>query len=165
MPRPHLMKEARKRESLYLEIESGGALATAGYKTEHLPELRGGNGHGTYLRDDGVRIPYKSNPDLLVEGRPFDVYSPVAGEEISIKAISSKVRKQARRIVVNLSRAEGLDSKLVIKDIRGNSRRPKGVLGGLEEVFVIKDGKIIEHLVRSKEGYQLIPYTRPQIKH
>ena len=80
------------------------------------------------------------NPDLSIEGRIFDVYSPRYGT--STKSIFSAVRKkvrdeQAYRIVINLGSSRVRRPRLITEFRKRAHEAP-----ALEEVLVIKQGSV-----------------------
>ena len=122
---------------LMRQNESADLLAKQGYDVTILDEVQGGNGYG---------VKSTSNPDLLVEGRVFDVYSPGAttGNKNIINTIATKTKTQAERIILNLDDyAQDLD--VLKSDIL---RKISGDLKYLEELKVIKEGTIETWFVR-----------------
>lgn len=81
-----------------------------------------------------------SNPDLLVEGNVFDVYSPDANTPATniIRTIAHKTKTQATRILLNLTDYEGDVENLFFQIIS----KIDGDLKYLEELKVIIDGLI-----------------------
>ncbi len=111
------------RRGLERENETAVALAKAGYDVEQNPNVEG-----------------KRNPDLRIEGKVFDVYSPDYGTRL--RNIFSTVRdkvvdEQARRIVINLD-----DSRARRPRLQDEFRRRKGEVPTLEEVLVVKNGSV-----------------------
>jgi hypothetical protein len=105
------------KRGIHLQNEAGKILASAGYKVEYLPQS---NAAG------------QKNPDLLVEGRVFDVYSPEATTSAHniVDRMASKVcSAQTERIVLNLT-----ESSISRHELRAafNSART-----GIKEVIVI----------------------------
>ncbi|WP_207653843.1 CdiA C-terminal domain-containing protein [Tepidibacter mesophilus] len=120
--------------------ESADLFANEGYDIEMLSEVNGGNGHG---------IKPTSNPDFLIDGKPFDCYAPDVNTSINniCRTITKKTKKQAERIVLNL---DDYPIEKVDELIENISRKanPNGDLKHLQELFIVKDGKITRKFVR-----------------
>ena len=160
-PNPDNFSGPRKKRAIELEIESANALQKAGYKTEHLEEVLGGNGHGSDLDSGNVRTINKSNPDLSVEGRPFDVFSPTSKNELNLRSVSDKLKHQSPRLVINLDRVPSVDPAELTNKIPHESG-PNRKLTGAQEIIIIKDGKIYDHFVRKEGAKELISLTNPK---
>lgn len=110
-----------QKRGVSLQNEAAEVLANAGYRVEQLPIKQGS---GT------------TNPDLKVEGRVFDVYSPIASTSARsmVSNMSDKVGStQTERIVLYLK-----ENEVSRSDLRAafNSMNT-----GIKEVIVIgKDG-------------------------
>ncbi|MDQ0227327.1 CdiA C-terminal domain-containing protein [Metabacillus niabensis] len=114
--------------------ETADLLADAGYDIEMLDEIDGGNGYG---KQDG------SNPDFLIEGNVFDCYSPKPDGKVQsiIKEIAGKTKKQTGRIVLCLDNFP--DEKVAeVTETILRKATPNGDLKRLEELILVKDGKI-----------------------
>ena len=108
------------------ENEAGETLANSGYRVEYLPESK---------------IEGKRNPDLLVEGRVFDVYSPDAGTSSRsiISHMAAKVGdRQTERVVLNLA-----DNPVSRHELRAAF---DAMNTGIKEVIVIGPDKLIYRL-------------------
>ncbi len=111
------------RRSLERENEAADVLAKAGYNVAQNPT-----------------VPGDKNPDLKIEGRIFDVYSPGYGTTAKnvFFAVKAKVLAgQASRIVINLG-----DSRLRRPRLETEFRNRRKEVPGLEEVLIIKQGKV-----------------------
>lgn len=117
--------------------EAANLLAEKGYEVIMLDEISEGNGYG---------IKPSSNPDFLIEGRAFDVYSPDKDTAVKniINEIYKKTTSQANRIVLNLD-----DSNQSLSLLKEELlRKTEGDLKHLEELKIIKDGIIETWYVR-----------------
>lgn len=114
--------------------ETADVLADNGYDIEMLDEIDGGNGHG---------IAEGSNPDFLIEGNVFDCYAPKPDGKIQsiIKEIAGKTKKQSGRIVLNIDNFPNEKVTEIIETILRKAN-PNGDLKRLEELILVKDGKI-----------------------
>lgn len=112
-----------KARGITRQIESAELLANKGYRVQHLPLTR----HGKC-------------PDMLIEGKVFDAYSPTTERPRNVGSqIMEKVEEeQAKRIVVNLR-----DCNIAPKAIE--TQLKTWPIPGLEEVIVIHKGTI-EHI-------------------
>ena len=107
--------------------ETADLLAEKGYDVEMLPGTKGGNGHG---------IKPESNPDFLINGKPFDCYSPDTSNVRNIwSTVEGKTQKQASGIVLNLEDYTGSMDKLM-------KQFNDWPIEGLDELFIVKDGNI-----------------------
>lgn len=115
--------------------ETANLFTSKGYKVEMLKEVDGGNGYG---------IKSYSNPDYLIEDKVFDCYAPQGNTEIDtiIRGINKKTQTQTHHIILNLDDFEGNVDDLV-KAIKRKAN-PNGDLKRLEELLIVKDGKIID---------------------
>lgn len=114
--------------------ETADFLADQGYDIKMLDEIDGGNGYG---KIEG------SNPDFLVEGNVFDCYAPKPDGKVQsiIKEIAGKTKKQSGRIVLNLDNFP--DEKVAeITETFLRKANPNGDLKRLEELILVKDGRI-----------------------
>ena len=94
-----------------------------------LKEVKGGNGHG---------IVPTSNPDFLINGRAFDVYSPQGNSKVRNvmdTVVKNKTETQASRIILNLDDFTGSIPKL-------KNQLDEWPIETLEELLIIRDGKI-----------------------
>ncbi|EGO65274.1 hypothetical protein [Acetonema longum] len=128
-PRGHYEKpDINDPRPITRQNETADILAKNGYDIEMLPNnSKAGNGYG---------IKPESNPDLLVNGKAFDVYSPDTLNVRNIwSTVKGKTEEQAGRIVLNLEDYKGsMDSLQVqFRDWK---------IDGLEELLIIKEGKI-----------------------
>jgi hypothetical protein len=114
--------------------ESADLLSQNGYRVEMLDEVPGGNGYG---------IKETSNQDLLVESKVYDSYAPKAETSIKtiIRELSGKTKNQATNIILNLDDFVGDVDELITSIIQ--KATPSGDLKRLEDLKIIKDGKII----------------------
>jgi hypothetical protein len=79
--------------------EAADLLASKGYDVEMLPNKIDGNGYG---------IDPTKSPDFLIEGRPFDCYSPSTSNIRNIwKTVADKSETQASRVVLDLDDYSG----------------------------------------------------------
>ncbi|MGE7825758.1 hypothetical protein [Paenibacillus sp. NPDC093718] len=114
--------------------ETADLLADQGYDIKMLDEIDGGNGYG---KIEG------SNPDFLVEGNVFDCYAPKPDGKVQsiVKEIAGKTKKQSGRIVLNLD--DFPDEKVAeITETFLRKANPNGDLKRLEELILVKDGRI-----------------------
>jgi hypothetical protein len=104
------------------QIESAETLARAGYDVHHRPHVPGS----------------RKAPDLLVEGRVFDCYSPRSTRPRNVASeMATKVsEEQTRRIVLNL------DERSVTVDAM-RQQLTDWPIEGLEEVIVVQGGDVI----------------------
>ena len=93
------------------------------------------NGYDVYQNPGRIN---GKDPDLLLEGKVFDVYSPSSSNPRNIAgAMEGKILSgQTNRIVLNLE-----DSPVSIDVLKAQLEQYP--IEGLEEVIIIKDGKII----------------------
>ena len=122
---------------LIRQNEAANLLASQGYEVIMLDEIVGGNGYG---------INPDSNPDFLIEGRVFDVYSPDnnTSTKTIIRTISDKTTKQADRIILNLD-----DYNQDLISLKNDLlSRVGGDLKRLQELKVIRNGVIETWYVR-----------------
>lgn len=111
-----------------LQNNAADLLANKGYDIEMLPATKGGNGYG---------IKPTSNPDFLIDGKPFDCYSPATPKVRNIwQTVVKKTEEQASRIVMNLDAYEGSMDDLYAQF--NNYDIPT-----LDELMIIKDGQIM----------------------
>lgn len=117
--------------------ESADLLSQNGYKVEMLDEVPGGNGYG---------VKETSNPDLLIENKVYDSYAPKAETSIKtiVRELSGKTKNQAPNIVLNLDDYAGNLDELI--SVIKQKATPNGDLKRLEDLKIIKDGKIINIL-------------------
>ncbi|WP_341184745.1 CdiA C-terminal domain-containing protein [Paenibacillus sp. FSL H7-0756] len=110
-------------------------LADSGYDIKMLDEIEGGNGHG---------IKEGSNPDFLIEGKVFDCYAPKPEGQVKtlINEIAKKTKEQSARIVLNLDNFPNEKVTEIINTLLRKAN-PNGDLKRLEELILVKDGKII----------------------
>ncbi|WP_338552120.1 hypothetical protein [Paenibacillus sp. KS-LC4] len=107
--------------------EAADLLASKGYDIEMLPNTKGGNGYG---------IKPASNPDFLINGKPFDCYSPETLKVRNIWAtVVKKTEEQASRIVMNLDGYKGSLNELY-------EQFKKYEIPTLDELIIIKDGQM-----------------------
>ncbi|WP_374966089.1 hypothetical protein [Lysinibacillus sp. RS5] len=120
--------------------ETADLFAKNGYDIEMLDEVDGGNGYGKKT---------ESNPDYLIEGKPFDCYSPDENTSINnvSRTITKKTKNQAERIVLNLDDypAEKVNE---LKETLIRKANPNGDLKHLQELFIVKDGEITRLIER-----------------
>ncbi|BCJ93238.1 hypothetical protein acsn021_08070 [Anaerocolumna cellulosilytica] len=114
--------------------ESADLLSQNGYKVEMLDEVPGGNGYG---------VKETSNPDLLIENKVYDSYAPKAetSTKTIVRELSGKTKNQAPNIVLNLDDYAGNVDELIT--VIKQKATPSGDLKRLEDLKIIKDGKII----------------------
>ncbi|WP_019637138.1 hypothetical protein [Paenibacillus fonticola] len=112
-----------------LQNEAADFLASKGYDIKMLPDTKGGNGFG---------IKKTSSPDFLIDGKAFDCYSPKANTPVRNiwDTVKGKTEKQASRIVINLDDFSGS-----VDDVAKQFKEYK--IDTLEELLIIKDGKVI----------------------
>lgn len=92
-----------------------------------LPAKKGGNGYG---------IKPESNPDLLINGQAFDVFSPNTTNVRNIwSTIEYKSKTQASRIVLNLDDYKGPMDKL-------QNQFYKWKIDSLDELLIVKNGSV-----------------------
>jgi len=116
---------AEQQRGIKRQNEAADAIANEGYKVEY----------------NGDILPNGKNPDLKIEGKYFDVYTPTSSNISQVrKGISKKVKgEQADRIVLNLA-----DSDVSADDISKMLSNPNKEITGLQEVIGIgKDGSVI----------------------
>ena len=117
---------AEAKRGIARQNEAGKTLAESGYRVEYLQPKN---------------IEGRKNPDLVVEGRTFDVYSPAAGTSAGnvVAVMASKAGYgQADRIVLNLG-----DSPLSRHELRAAFNAANS---SVREVIVIGRDKIIYRL-------------------
>ena len=114
--------------------ESANIFAKEGYHIKMLDEIDGGNGYG---------IKEGSNPDFLIEGKVFDHYAPINTKSANgiAEEIKRKTKDQADRVILNLDGFTDAKVAEVSQKILGKTN-PNGDLRRLQELFIIKDGKI-----------------------
>ncbi len=114
--------------------ESADLLSQNGYKVEMLDEVPGGNGYG---------VKQTSNPDLLIENKVYDSYAPKAetSTKTIVRELSGKTKNQTPNIVLNLDDYAGNVDELIT--VIKQKATPGGDLKRLEDLKIIKDGKII----------------------
>jgi hypothetical protein len=123
-----------KMRAIVLQNESAKILAQAGYNIEQNPKLS----HMDRLSNPWLN-PNKK-PDFKIEGEIFDCYAP--NPNTDARNIVSQIRKgkieqgQTRRIVLNLE-----DSRVSLNSIQDALRKEH--MPELEEIIVIKDGKVL----------------------
>ncbi|MEC0105615.1 hypothetical protein P4H27_01515 [Paenibacillus taichungensis] len=78
----------------------------------------------------------------MIQGKVFDCYAP-QGEfsKNKIKEIQGKTKKQATRIILNLDDFNPSDIDILKQEILRKAN-PNGDLKYLQELLVVKDGKI-----------------------
>jgi hypothetical protein len=115
--------KAENIRSLSRENESAQILAASGYRIQQNPPQLANGKH----------------PDYLIEGKIFDHYSPSKANPYSIaNHIEDKIREgQTERVVLHLD-----DSAVSLDQLRAVLRQDP--IGGLKEIIVIKEGKIIQ---------------------
>lgn len=80
-------------------------LAKNGYDITMLPDTIGGNGYG---------IKSTSSPDYLINGEPFDCYSPKTNNLYTIYGtIEKKAQEQTGRIIINIDDYPGTIDSIV----------------------------------------------------
>ncbi|NUU77373.1 WXG100 family type VII secretion target [Paenibacillus xylanilyticus] len=114
--------------------ESANTFAKEGYHIKMLDEIDGGNGYG---------IKEGSNPDFLIEGKVFDHYAPINTKSANgiAEEIKRKTKDQADRVILNLDGFTDARVAEVSQKILGKTN-PNGDLRRLQELFIIRDGKI-----------------------
>jgi len=92
------------------------------------------NGYG--LLDD-------SCPDYLINGQPFDCYSPDKNTPVRNiwKTVKGKKETQARRIVINFDDSNKTLTELIKQFHTWD-------ISTLDELFVVKDGEIIRVILK-----------------
>lgn len=121
MPRPNHPSFQR----IQREVETCAALARAGYDVEVLPDKS----------SEKVK-----RPDMRLEGRLFDVYSPTGNVQTARTKLRRKANElQARRAVVNLA-----DAKFTAEELWEVLRRSPP--SGVEEVIAFVDGEFVRVL-------------------
>lgn len=121
--------DAATKRALRLENETADELATAGYKVRQNPTAE-------ELAQAGYTG--KGNPDLLIEGKVFDVYSPERGTTVKniFRAVNDKVlEEQTTRVVVNLS-----ETSISIPRLIREFAQQRGTVPALQEVIVVRKG-------------------------
>lgn len=124
-------ERANNRLDIERQNEAARILGAAGYSIHQNPSLS----------DDERRLAGvgpRKNPDMIIEGRVFDVYSPGTDNSRNLRGrIARKVSEgQARRIVVNLQ-----NSTLTRAELERSLRRDP--IFGLQEVITIdQEGRI-----------------------
>jgi len=109
---------------LRLENQAADELAQAGYEVEQNPT-----------------VPGSKNPDLLVEGKVFDVYSPEYGTSTKniFNAVTDKVlEEQAGRVVINLGESSASVPRLMLE-----FTQRRGEVRQLIEVLVVRKGTVM----------------------
>ena len=116
--------------------EAAQLFADKGYDIEMLPDSPSGNGYG--LLND-------SCPDYLINGQPFDCYSP--DKNTSVRniwtTVKGKTETQARRIVINFN-----DSNKTLTELINQFHTWERDLPTLDELLVVKDGEIIRAILK-----------------
>lgn len=103
---PHENADDAERDSFRRQNETATALSRAGYRTYQNPDMTREELILAGLGEDKA-------PDLIVENRVFDVYSPVGGFASVYAGIRRKVSdRQAFRIVVNLEGSSATRAEL-----------------------------------------------------
>jgi hypothetical protein len=102
-------KRPEQKVAIRLQNAALAALARAGYKVILQPtETRGRDGERLLNREQQKRLGLTpgTNPDAVIEGRVFDVYSPESQTGLGVHGgIQKKIEEgQAHRLVVNLGR-------------------------------------------------------------
>lgn len=95
---PRMQGDSDKKRALRRQIETADAMARAGWRVAHRPEAQSGK-----------------NPNLIVEGRVFDVYAPTSKSAAKMASVlKDKVKTgQAVRFVINTQ-----DTPLGVEEIR-----------------------------------------------
>lgn len=116
--------------------EAAQLFADKGYDIEMLPDSPNGNGYG--LLDD-------SCPDYLINGQPFDCYSPDKNTPVRNiwRTVKGKTETQARRIVINFD-----DSNKSLTELINQFHTWDKDLSTLDELLVVKDGEIIRVILK-----------------
>jgi hypothetical protein len=114
------------------ENEASKTLSENGYKVEQLPDKVKGKIQGA------------KKPDLKIEGKIFDAYTP--SETTKVRAVWTTIKnkitdpktgaKQADRFIINMN-----ESKLTIEQMTKQFK--DFPIKGLKEVILTKDGKVI----------------------
>lgn len=91
------------------------------------------------------RIKGATNPDIEVEGRIFEIYTP---DSSNLKTVTgylySKSKNQSSRIILDLS-----NSELKTEDFTNLDPNTRNRIGRyVNEIIIIKDGVITEHLLK-----------------
>jgi hypothetical protein len=108
-------------------------LAAKGYDVEMLPATKGGNGYG---------IKPESNPDFLINGNAFDVFSPNTKNVRNIwSTVEYKSQTQASRVLLNLDDYSGSMTKL-------QNQFNDWKIDSLDELLFIKNGEVTRLLPR-----------------
>jgi RHS repeat-associated protein len=140
-------KNAVNIESLSLENASALTLSRKGYRVKSNPT-------DEYLQSIGYVKATVKKPDLIVEGRVFDVYSPQKTSVTDIrKQVKGKVdKKQADRIIVNIDvvreSGKSVDLENLAKKFRNNP------VAGLKELIIINNGNVINFYNNGKVIYR-----------
>ncbi|OPX41865.1 hypothetical protein CLHUN_42640 [Ruminiclostridium hungatei] len=125
--------DAEMIRSITRQNEAADFLANEGYNIEMLPYKTNGNGYG---------VKPSSNPDYLIDGQVFDCYSP---KTINLRTIwdtvVGKTENQARRVILNLDDYTGSLDDLA-------KQFNDWPIDGLDELLVIKDGKIARLFIK-----------------
>ena len=102
------------------ELHVGGAFAGAGYQTEQQP-TRGANAAAVRQQMQAEGLNPDKNPDLRVEGRIWDIYTPESSNPVSIRnGIARKIsEEQTHRVAVDL-RGVGQTEAAVRGALRAN---------------------------------------------
>jgi len=129
-----MFNSKKKYPGIEREMDTFKTLRVKGYDVTPLKENPGG-GNGFGIKPD-------SNPDFIIEGKVFDCYAP-QGEfsKNKIKEIQGKTKKQATRIILNLDDFNLSDIDILKQEILKKAN-PNGDLKYLQELLVVKDGKI-----------------------
>ena len=115
---------AEKKRGLTRENEIARQLARQGYDIEQNP---------------GVRV-NGAEPDYRIQGQYWDCYSPsTAGVDSILNTLAKKARKQASRLVLDLT-----DSHLSLSDVASHIDRSS--LHAVDELLVFVDGHFVQLL-------------------
>lgn len=139
----------RTQRALAAERRAADAMAQAGFDVEFTEgRFRPGE-----LEAEGLDP--NARPDLRIEGRLADVYTPGRGTSVDrvVRHIFDKVhQQQARRVVVHLDRdITRLDQNTIAERLRNEVKRHGA--RGLKEVFVVQRGRVYRIYPRPPISY------------
>jgi hypothetical protein len=127
------LEKIENQNALKAQNRAADVLANKGYDITMLPDTIGGNGYG---------IKSTSSPDFLIDGQPFDCYSPSTDNLYTIyRTIEKKTEEQAARIVINLDNYTGTVDSMVQEFFDYS-------VEGLQELFIIKSEEVIRIFIR-----------------
>ncbi|URZ07174.1 CdiA C-terminal domain-containing protein [Clostridium felsineum] len=131
-----------KERGLAKQNETADLLAKDGYDISMLKEVQDEKGNGYGIKEG-------SNPDFLIENKPFDCYAPesTTGVNAICRNIAKKTKSQAKRIVLNLDDYPSGEVENVCNAILRKTNENVD-LKRLQELFMVRNKKITRLFVR-----------------